>query len=250
LTVVATGRGAEVVRDLGTGPTVVLVHGVGVGPASFDGVVDALVGTHRVVVLRRPALVPGTAPVPRAAGVLRAAVHRLAAGPVTLVGVSGGATLSLAAAMAEPGLFHAVVAHEPLVGSHAPGLHRRVGTGAARLTAGSIEPDEWLRALVGEASWLASRSNGGPAEIVAEEVAAFAAWSPTIDELAVLRGETLVTTIGSASGRDRHEAAAALARLGGARVVVLGGAGHLPQLEAPEAFAAVVSDTTRDRSTP
>lgn len=243
MTQVATGARAEVVLDLGAGPPVVLLHGVGLGPRSFDQVATRLAARHRAIVLRRPDAADRS--VERAAQDVLDAVRSVdAAGTATLVGVSGGATLALAAAMAEPSMLARVVAHEPLLGPLAPALDRRVQEGAARLVRGADDEDGWLRGLVGEHTWAAVVASDDRTAVSTAEVRAFAAWTPAADQLEALRAVALVTTVGAGSGAHRHEAAAALARLSGARVVVLADAGHLPQVEQPDLFAAAIEAAT------
>lgn len=224
-------------RDAGTGPVVVLLHGVGVGPDSFDTVVEQLVSRHRVVVLRRPR----AAAVAEQAAAVVAAIRSLDSGPVTLTGVSGGATVSLAAAMASPAVVGAVVAHEPLLGAHAQALHGRITAVARALATGDITSREWFRSLVGPRTWARLPPELDGADVGAEEVAPFAAWSPEPAALDSLRRLNLTTTVGEWSGPARHEAARVLAERAGAEVIVLPGSGHLPQLEDPCAFAQVVA---------
>ena len=69
---------------------------------------------------------------------------------------------------------------------------------------------------------------------------AFIAFAPTAADLARLTDVALVASVGSPSPRWRQQAAAVLAQRAGARVEVLDGVRHLPQLEAPEAFEKVI----------
>ncbi len=129
---------------------VVLVHGVGFGPGTFDAVVRHLVTRAlQVRLVTRPGYLAG-APSPPAVApptlpsfqeqvsmlasvVTDAAGHRPHRRPVTLAGCSGGATLALAVALRPtPGLTAAVL-HEPLVGPAAPSLHAAITANAARL---------------------------------------------------------------------------------------------------------------------
>lgn len=103
---------AEVALDLGRGAAVALLHGVGVDASSLEEVAEHLSTTHRVIIIRRPA---GRSLDEQAAAVI-ASLAEVAPGPVTLAGVSGGATLALAAAISWPADVRSVVAHEPLLG--------------------------------------------------------------------------------------------------------------------------------------
>ena len=243
----------RVAPPVGDGPVVIVVHGVGVGPSAFGPLAGRLTRAgYRVALVHRPGygLATGDPFTTLADQVddLVGVVDRLgrSAPGVALVGVSGGATLALlvaverarAGAPAVP-----VVAHEPLVGPLAPALHRRVARSVADLGHGA---GRFVRQLVGDATWSllddAARATviHRPA-LVADEARAFARLSPTPDDLtAVRRAGQLVTTVGDRSGPERHLAAGVLASLAGARVAVVGGAGHLAHVEAPDAFAATV----------
>ena len=72
------------------------------------------------------------------------------------------------------------------------------------------------------------------------EIPQFAAFDPTQDELRSLVGLRLLCTVGADSGPERHAAAGVLARLAGAEVAVVPGAGNAVQLDAPLAFAQLV----------
>ena len=231
-------------------PSMLLVHGVGVGPSAFAPLERRLIAQGlSVVVVHRPGY--GRAAERAFRGVdaqvadLVTAVERLRAeGPVAgLVGVSGGATLALLAAV-ELTVPVPVVAHEPLVGPLAPLLHTRVARAVAELDDGA---ERFVRHLVGEATW-AGLDDADRAtvverpELVAAEARAFAAVTPTAEDLATI-GRRLTTTVGARSGPERREAAAVLASLAGAGadVVTVDGAGHLAHVDAPDAFAAVIT---------
>jgi len=236
------------------GPPVLLVHGVGVGPTAFEPVAERLAGAgHRVGVVHRPGygLAAGHLFTPLATQVaaLSRLVDSLSAGPgVVLVGVSGGATLALLAAIARArtpvaGGAVTVVCHEPLVGPLAPDLHRRVTRAVGELALGT---GRFVRHLVGEATWAQLDANARATtvrrpDLVAAEARAFARVAPTPGDLAAVRLDGgLVTTVGEHSGPERHRVAAVLARLSGSRVEVVTGAGHLAQVDAPDAFVAAI----------
>ncbi len=261
------GPGLPTVEQFGTGPAVVLVHGVGVGPDTFAALADAVVaGGHRAVVVHRPGY--GLASAPAAVSLadqvtaLAALVDALTSGAdadgarggvAGVIGVSGGATLALLLALrlaAEGVGVVPIVAHEPLLGPLAPALHHRVRRAVSALGAAGrpVRPAAttgFVRRLAGEATWarLPASERDAVTErsaLVAEEARAFAEVAPTATDLARLRPVTgVTTTVGAASGPERRSAATVLASLARVPVASVPGAGHLPQVDAPAAFAAV-----------
>lgn len=236
---------AGVLDDLGTGTVVVLLHGIGFGPATLAPVASALARDARVLVVRRPAPLPGAALAHQAAATGAVVADHLGGLPYVVAGISGGATLALALAATDAPLL-GVVAHEPLVGAAAPDLSRVVRASHAALAAGAVDPAAWFAGLVGASTWeglgVDQRSTALAAhdDLVAE-IRPFVDWEPTADEVAALRRVRVVTTVGERSGSARHRAADALRGLVGAAVEVLPGTGHLVQLEAPAAFADAVA---------
>jgi pimeloyl-ACP methyl ester carboxylesterase len=242
--------------------SITLLHGVGLAPSLFDELIDVF----------RDALVDelsdSTATVVQAAirrgyddGSLPAAtfddlladvaaiVDRAA--PTLLVGVSGGATLALAAALsAMPGVV-GVVAHEPLVGPLAAELHALVSTSAATLAASS-EPAAalaFVERLVGADTWSRLPTDARDfterhLDVVRAEVPLFLAFEPTVEQLASSAVPIVVTT-GGTSASARHAAAAVLERLAGATVRTVDDAGHLAHWEQPSAFASIVRSIIR-----
>ncbi len=243
--------------DEGDGPVVVLVHGVGIGAWAFADVAAALAADHRVLVPDRRGYgpsdatgVPGSASASVAAqvGDLLAVLADRGVDEATWVGVSGGATLVLALAMSSPSVVHAAVVHEPVFGPLAPDLHDALNAAAARLAASGTGADgvlEFMAGLVGEERLAALPSSAreaivGRSGVIRAEVPAFIEFAPTAADLARLAGMALVATVGSDSPRWRQLAAAVLGERAGARVEVIDGVRHLPQLEAPAAFEKVI----------
>ncbi|MEA2902456.1 MAG: hypothetical protein QOH36_2343 [Actinomycetota bacterium] len=240
--------------DVGDGPAVILVHGVGIGAWAFADVAAALAADHRVLVPHRRGYGPSEVDVPASASVaeqvddlLELAGSRGVA-EATWVGVSGGATLVLALAMTAPSVVRAAVVHEPVFGPLAPDLHAALEAAAARLAASGRGPEgvlEFMAGLVGEdrlaalPPW-AREAIAHRCEVIRAEVPAFIEFAPTDADLARLTDVALVATVGSASPRWRQLAAAVLGERAGARVEVVDGARHLPQLEAPAAFEKVI----------
>ena len=252
-------RGALAAELRGRGPTVVLVHGVGLGPETFAALAEDLATGATVVTVRRPGYGrprpgPSAAPGVGAPTVdldqqvtdLADLVEGLGLAPAVLVGVSGGATLGLLACLARPDLFGAAILHEPLVGPLAPALHERLLDRAAALAADPdpVAPQRFVAGLVGDATWqrLPSAWRGDVARVapvVRAEVPAFCRVAPTVDELVARRGRppVLVTTVGGSSGTARRQAAGVLVDRAGARAHTLAGVGHLAQVEAPAVLA-------------
>jgi pimeloyl-ACP methyl ester carboxylesterase len=232
--------------DHGQGPVVVLVHGVGVGPGSFAAVANELATDHRVVVVGRPTGEGSTAlALGDQADGLVAQLDALDIGRCRLVGVSGGATLGLEAAMRHHGRFDGLVLHEPLVGRHVPELHQRFDAAARRAAQGPAEAMDVVRAVMGDATWEAMGPEARSASIAQGarwqgEVRAFARFDPTAADLASLHPTPLLVTVGGRSDPIRHLAADVLVALAGATVEVVPGAGNVAQVDAPLAFARTV----------
>lgn len=225
---------------------VVLVHGVGLGAPTFGAVVDRLaqLGIDAEATRRR-----GYDDRP-ADGDLDAHVDDLldvaaaGPGPCVLAGVSGGATLALAAATRGHPLVAAAVVHEPLVGPAAPSQHVHVTAsiatmlrdeaagGAGRFLERLVTPSRWhtldpyVRAF--------ALAHG---DVIRHEAPAFAGFS--LSPTAMQTSPTPITwTVGRHSPRWRHEAAELAADLG-ARVEELD-AVHTPQLEDPDGFVSAI----------
>mgnify|MGYP001575370538 FL=1 len=98
-----------------------------------------------------------------------------------------------------------------------------------------LGPSTWER--IGPAARAGVAAQAGRARL---EVPVFAAFDPTKEELAGLRGLPLLTTIGALSGPDRWSAAEVLRAQAGADVVVLPGCGNAAQVDAPVALADAV----------
>lgn len=239
---------ATVHLDRGMGPGVVLLHGVGAGPATFATVADDLALDHRVLVVERPVGGGGEGGArsldEQADQVALLLTGERATGGA-LVGVSGGATLALALAIRHPEVADRLVVHEPLLGHHAPVLHQRFAAAASRAAAGDEATLAVVEAVMGPATWAALDpvTRAAARADVARwraEIPQFASFDPTQEELRALVDRPLLCTVGAESGPERHAAAAVLARLSGAEVVVVPGSGNAVQLDAPHAFAQLV----------
>lgn len=240
----------------GPGPdVVVLLHGVGVGGPAFAPIATALAATATVVVPDRRGYGDRADATP-ATGLddqvddLAAVVASLRAAhgrPPALVGVSGGATLALAlalrvAASGDDPLGPTVV-HEPLLGPLAPRLHAAVVDTYERTVA--VDPQlaaTYVAGLVGPATWAALEpaerdAVPGRTATIAAEIPHFLGFAPTADALAGLRRHPLWSSVGERSPAGRREAHDVLVALAGATALEVPDAGHLPQVDAPAAFA-------------
>jgi len=227
----------------GAAPVVVLVHGVGFGPGTLTQVARALQDDFRVLVVTRRGYgersgLPPAADVADHVDDLLEQAATLTDGPVVVAGMSGGATVALAAALTEPDRVSVAIAHEPAAGSLSPELRSLVSETLSESGGAGL-----LRMLAGERTW-ESLDRAGRAELdaagslVAADARAFLAFEPRLP--AVPGFVSLVCSVGSLSAPLRHTVAARIAGATGAPIEVLPNSGHLPQLDAPDAFAALI----------
>jgi pimeloyl-ACP methyl ester carboxylesterase len=232
---------------------VVVVHGVGFGPATFLPVVHHLRPWVAVLGITRPGYHGNTPEVlpslDEQVKMVASILETLPKGcPVTLAGASGGATIGLALAVARPELMHAAVLHEPLVGAAAPTLHDQIQR-SARTVESDGDAAAFLERLVGAPAWSALDGDlrhdaTRHASVVRHEAGCFADFSPPTMGPEQFAGRRIVVTVGAESGAARHEAAAVLAAHG-ASVQVVEGAGHLVQIESPRRWADIVLTAVR-----
>lgn len=241
---------------IGHGPTVVLLHPTGLGPAVLLPFAERLALDHDVVVPHRRGYgrsaaldaptslddhlddLDGLLGLVRGTGVTT---------PVTLVGISAGATISLAFAARHPHADVRILAHEPLFGPLAELLDARVTGRIDRLLARSTQPLElslFISELIGLSTW-----NALPAawrdgvernrEAALAEVGLYAGFALGDAELSQIGRTVLTTSVGARSGAARHEAADVL-RDHGIGTIRLPDCGHLAPIDAPESFADAV----------
>ena len=256
-----TINGAQIAfDDAGTGHPLLLVHAGIVDRRMWDPVWDALAARHRVI---RPDLRGfGESPASLSAftnwsdlaGLLRA----LGAAPAHVIGVSSGGAASLELALAEPGLVDRLV----LV---APGLAG--WDWSAQLKADwKAEEAAWQRGDRDEVAWANVRTwvdgpvRGGEAAAELRQ-AVFHMYRPSLELQAVdgaMDSESLepsfvgrlaevavptLIVVGEFDQPDMMTIGAHLAKeISGARLAVMEGVAHLPPMEAPEAFLALVSE--------
>lgn len=222
---------------------VAVVHGVAFGPSTFARVERELRAAGPVVLVERrgygsrEALAP-PASVEEHVDDLLAALDAAGLERAVVAGVSGGATVALAAALIVADRVAAVVAHEPAVGSVSPELlaliAEPVRRGGGRALARTLAGPAWERLDAAEAERIDAR-----AALHEADARAYLAWEPPFEEL--LAPAPITTTVGERSPAVRHTVARRLEERAGARVVVLPRCGHLAQLDAPQAFARAVA---------
>ncbi len=244
-----TGRGA---------PAVVCVHGVGVDARSYAAVVACLHACgHEASAPERPT----GRPVDQQLAAVLGPGHRDHGPemdpPVVWAGVSGGATLATLALTTHRDLLAGAVLHEPLVGSLTPGP-RRLLADRARVMVGedpATAASRFVRELVGDATWFdlgepERRRVATTGDEILADAATFLALEPELELLATI-SVPVVVTVGERSSAVRHDAAERVAATLGWSLQVVPGAGHLAQVDAPDAFAAVVDSLFAGfRSTP
>jgi pimeloyl-ACP methyl ester carboxylesterase len=240
--------------DLGTGAPVVLLHPSGFGPDVLAPFATAIAAHHRVVIPHRRGF-GASAGLALPSSLddhhddLAALIDRLHLRRPLVAGVSAGATLAFDFARRDPGRVGAAVAHEPLVGPLGGPLHARIVGRVGRLLERADHPHEtslFISELVGVGTWNSLRQDWrinveryGAA--TRHEAALFAELALDEADLRALAGRDVLATVGERSAAPRHDLAATLARRGVATRTIPR-AGHLPVVEAPEEFAAVLDD--------
>lgn len=236
----------------GSGPTILIVHGVGVGPDHYLDLARELAQLGRVVVPTRPGY--GSAARPTGAvsclGQVDDLLETAQVGSneqVLWVGVSGGASLGLVALRDRRDRVAGAFLHEPLLGPLAPALHQHVV--AARDTLRHApDPDgpvNFVAGLIGDAAWARLRTRVQPEvasmpQVIRQEVDAFVDLTFALSELVAMQCRPVVTTVGEQSPPARDAVARLLATHAGAEVEVLAG-GHLAPIERPTVlFPAVM----------
>ena len=200
-------------------PRILLVHGAATTAAVWSPVLEHLVDLD-VLTVERPC-----------SGDLGTELAALAphAEGAFVVGVSGGATLTLALAASPVGLAGGI-AHEPAVGSLVPGL---LAPMAAAFAEGGTT--RFAQALYGPA-WTPELGPADPGA-VGRELPMFRAFEP--ESARHGQGPVLVT-VGGDSPAPRHAAAAALRERLGYETAVLDGCRHFLPREHPAVLAGLI----------
>ncbi len=244
--------------EAGTGPPLLLVHAGIVNRHMWDSVVGALSARFRVI---RPDL-RGFGETPAATEPftnwrdLADLLQSLDAAPAHVIGVSMGGAASLALALAEPGLVNRLV----LV---APGLAGWEWSSSMKAD-WEAEEAAWQRGDLDEVAWANVRTwvdgpeRGGEAAPALRQ-AVFDMYRPALalqqvegaedsgsleplpsNRLGEVRATTLVV-VGELDQPEMMDISRRLAaEIPDARLVPMPGVAHLPPMEAPEEFLAVV----------
>lgn len=253
------------VRVRGIGVPLLLLHGFMGRGSSWGAHATEFARRFCVVVVDLPGhgrsgipSQPARASVERTADDLATILDRERWAPAHVLGYSLGARVALRLAVAHPGAVRRLVLESPSAGFPTePERRARRAADAARadrLEQAGIEAfvDEWEREPVlasladlpppRAARLRAERLRNRPAGLAASlRGAGQGSMEPLYDRLAAIRAPTLVIA-GALDpiGRDRAEAVAAC--IPGARLEIVGGAGHTPHLETPAIFRSLALD--------
>jgi pimeloyl-ACP methyl ester carboxylesterase len=254
--------------EAGSGPTLLLLHGHEQSATSWRWVVPALARTHRVLALSLPghgdtaptgAYAPGTDTAPFVTDFLDA----LGVGRVHVVGHSAGGAVALRLALAEPARIRTLVLVDsaglgrevhpllavdtlPFVGELAILLSRLPGgtVGRSTMSVAMLFAQPWRA----PADFLAEQHDLGrrPGQLEASTATARALFDAAgqrqilLDRLPAITAPTLVVWGGCDYVLPAHQARTAVGLLPHGRLAVLPDCGHLPHVEHPDRFAAVL----------
>jgi len=269
--------------EAGVGPVLLLLHGHEQSATSWRWVIPALARTHRVLALSLPghgetaAAVGDHAPDCDRARFVAAFLDTLHIDPpLDLVGHSAGGALALRLALADPQRIRSLT----LVSS--AGLGREVHPllaldtlpviGELAIMISRLPGGDWGRTLMSTAM-LFARPWRAPAEFITEQHAlgrrpgqleastatARALFGPTgqrqtlLEHLPTLTTPTLLIWGGCDYVLPAHQARTAVNRLPDGRLSMFPNCGHLPHVEQPDRFTAVLGDwltEPRERQSP
>ena len=251
-------------RTTGEGPPLVLVHGSATDLSTWDGVVEALARTHRVVAYDRRGYGRSRHKPVRDHRVhardLTAVLEHLAGRPATVVGWSSGGNVALAVALARPELFSSLaVVEAPFHGlRHAD---RHVLATALRLKLTQLRGRRLEAAEVFYRFGSALRSGGNGYDRAPEEIRrnlqanaepVLAEWDP--HPFGVMHEHVRLSAVAASTvpmtwilGDDSSPWLARLhdrvvRRRPDIRTVRIAGAGHLVHLDRPADFVAAVRE--------
>ncbi len=258
--------------EAGDGPVLLLLHGHEQSASSWRWVIPALARTHRVLALSLPghgetapavgAYAPGSDQVRFVAAFL----DTLDVGPpLSVVGHSAGGAIALHLALADPQRIHTLTLVDsaglgaevhpllaldtlPIIGELAIMISRMPGGAWVRTTMSTAmlfaQPCRVPAEFITEQHALGRR----PGQLEASTAMARALFGPTgqrqvlLEHLPSLAVPTLVIWGGCDYVLPVHHARAAVNLLPQGRLSVFPDCGHLPQVEQPDRFAAVLGD--------
>jgi pimeloyl-ACP methyl ester carboxylesterase len=242
------------VDDRGDGPPVVFVHGIAAGRSTWRETIDVLGDEVRAIAYDRRAYGDSGAPEPYAgttvgeqADDLAALIQALDAAPAVLVGHGLGAMVALETLLRFGPLARAAVLIDPPVlwlsprGPEVVGDLRDVIERGARDGGPSGAVEAYLELVAGPGAlelYGPARADAARAatRAFAADLSAGPSWSATRRELRGIDAPIALVSGSRSSAVDREVAAALAELLPAARRVEVD-AGHLAQLEAPEAIA-------------
>ncbi len=242
----------------GDGPQLVFLHGIGSSRTAWDRLVEAFSGDFTCIAPDLPGY--GGSPEP-AGGTLADFVEPVAnlcgGRPSHIVGVSFGALTAIALARQTPGLVRSLVLADATLGrAHLPETERRawldgrMALGTA-LASSAVERARQIAApgaddrIVAEIARHMRRARPEGYHAVAQAIASTDAepWLSALDiPTLVVYGEHDAVT-----GRTVSETIAA--RIPGAQIMRLVGAGHAPHVERPEEFGLSIRDFLSNQNT-
>ena len=235
----------------GSGPTVLMLHGIGSSGTAWGAQMERLGrGFHCIA----PDL-PGYGESPAAAGagldaIVDTVIALLQGQPAHVIGVSFGGLLALALARREPGLVRSLVLADATLGraslpdaerarwlAHREGLAHELATRSherAREIAGRHASPEAIDAIAEHMRRARPEGYLAVARAIAQTDAS--TWLPQIAAPAlIVCGEDDQVTGAAMSNTLAHG-------LPDARLEVIAGAGHAPHIEQPDRFAALVRE--------
>ena len=260
-----TVNGVRLYYELtGDGPPLILVHGSWSDGASWDPVLPALAPRFRVLTYDRRGHSRSERPPTQGStdedvDDLAALIEHLGLGPSHVAGISSGASLALRLAARRPELVRSVAGHEPALFNlfvddpdQGPAMREaleRIEAVAARLAAGDVS---------GGARQFAETYSYGPGswelipperqQVLVDNAPTFldetrdpGAWTADLAMLAAIPCPILLTSGDQSLPFLPPVVATLAARLPEAQMRVIAGAGHVPQVSQPAAYAAIVT---------